>query len=246
MKPMIAITSGFKEMADGGPVRGRSILNIAYVDAVAAAGGIPVVLAPPPAGGDAHYDQLVRRVDGILFSGGPDLNPSAYGEALHPKTELMHARRQDHELSLFRAADAAGVPIMTICLGFQLAHVARGGALLQHLPDVPRDAPLEHDRPAGESAFHSVRINAESSLRTITACETMEVNSRHHQAVDPKRPGRGLRPSAVSPDGVVEASEDMDGRFLLAVQWHPEDMIDRREHLRLFEALVDAARRGVR
>ncbi|MBK8914020.1 MAG: gamma-glutamyl-gamma-aminobutyrate hydrolase family protein [Phycisphaerales bacterium] len=265
MRPLIAITPSFVH-DKGPPPRQRVMLNAAYADAITLAGGLPVVLAPPPerqkdrrpagAGGGpspssegtlepepAYLEQVLRLADGLLFTGGPDLDPRHYGQKPHEKTQVMHPRRDAFDIALFRAADAAKKPIFSVCLGCQIANVARGGCLIQHVDDVRRENPLTHHLPGGESAYHDVEIVPGSALARIVGSTRIRVNSRHHQALDPSSIGDELRPVAHAPDGIIEAVENMEGRFFLAVQWHPEDMIDQREHMALFEALVAAARR---
>jgi putative glutamine amidotransferase len=242
MRPRIGITSSFVADASRQPPREKLYLNAAYTDAVVAAGGLPVPLPVPAQPETALLDDLLQIVDGLIFTGGEDLEPRQYGQVRHPRTDTMHSRRDAFEVEFFRRADTARVPIFAICLGSQVAHVARGGQLVQHLEDLQLQ-PLTHHRAVHwRGAFHPVRIEPDARLAAIVGGTELETNSRHHQAVDRARPGRGLRSVAYSPDGLLEASEDMsDGRFLLAVQWHPEDLVDRTEHLRLFEALVDAA-----
>ncbi len=241
MRPLIGITSDFELDTTRDPPRLRAALLAHYTDAVLAAGGLPLPLVPPPEVDEALLDQLLTPLDGIVFTGGDDLDPALYGEPPHSKTRVMHARRNQFEPRLFRRADAAGLPILAICLGFQVAHVTRGGRLLQHVDD--RAGALTHHLPGGRSAFHPVRIEPDSRLAAIVGRTEIEVNSRHHQAVEPALSGRGLRPVAWSPDGLLEASEDCRGRFLIAVQWHPENLVDRAEHLALFRALVGQAAR---
>lgn len=242
MRPLIGITVGFESKGEEAHNIGRLTLPAAYSDAVWAAGGLPYPLPLPPGPSPACFADLLARVDGLLFSGGPDLDPRHYGQPRHPKSVVMPARRGDFEVELFRRADAARVPILAICLGFQVAHVARGGRLIQHVDDLRLAPPVTHHPPTADGdACHPVRIEAGSRLAGVAGSLAIEVNSRHHQAVDPAHLGRGLRSVAWSPDGLIEGSEDTDGRFLLAVQWHPENLIDRPEHLRLFQALVDAA-----
>lgn len=241
-RPLIGITSSFTEVAAAGPgskPRLRAQLNASYTDSVIAAGGAPVVFPVPPTPDAALIDDLLSRVDGVLFTGGDDLDPRHYGESKHPEAELLHERRDAFDLALFRRADAIRKPIFCICLGFQVAHVARGGALIQHIPDLDLTPKQNHRLEAPDT--HPVRVEPGSYLSYLVGGTQIDVNSRHHQGVDPKRQGRGLRSVATAPDGLVEASEDMEQRFLLAVQWHPEDMTDRREHLCLFQALVEAA-----
>lgn len=237
MRPRIGITCDF-EVTPGPPQREKIVLNADYYDAVVRAGGLPLLIGPPPGVEDALLDALLDAVHGLVFTGGDDLNPARWGEPAHPQLKPLPARRERFEVELFRRADARGVPILAICLGHQVAHVARGGALVQHLE---RTTELSHNRPQGGNTYHGVQIASDSRLAELVGTQ-LEVNSRHHQAVDPQRVGQGLRTVATAPDGVVEASEDVaGGRFLVSVQWHPENMIDRAGHLALFEDLVRAA-----
>jgi putative glutamine amidotransferase len=239
MRPLIGLTCEFETRPDTG--RDRNYLNAAYADAVYAAGGLPFPLAMPPRFDAELAGELLARCDALIFTGGYDVSPARYGAAPHEKTEPMHARRDAFEIDFFRAAAQADKPVLSICLGCQVAGVARGGKLVQHLDDGPA-VTVQHHLPAGRSAFHAVRIDPGSLLARVVGASEIEVNSRHHQAVRADALGSGLAAVAFAPDGVVEAVEDRARRFMLAVQWHPEDMIDRPEHLRLFEALVRAAR----
>jgi len=242
MRPVIGITCSFGESSSS-PGRLRMSLNAAYMDAIYAANGLPCPLPLPPEPDPACLDELLARCDGLLLTGGNDVHPQRYGEAPHPKTEPMHPRRDAFEIELFRRADTLKKPILAICLGFQVLYVGRGGKLIQHIPDFERPNAVAHSAAPGASAYHPVRIVPDSHLARVVGATEIETNSRHHQAVHVDHQGRGLRAVAFAPDGILEGSEDMDGRFLLAVQWHPEDMIDRPEHLRLFQALVEAARK---
>jgi gamma-glutamyl-gamma-aminobutyrate hydrolase PuuD len=242
MRPIIGVTSSFA--TEGDPPRERSYVNAAYTDAIFAAGGIPQPIPAPPEPDEALLENLLLRYDGLLFTGGPDIDPSHYGQQRHPKTTVLHARRQAFELAWFRKADLAEKPILAICLGCQVANVARGGCLVQHVDELPRESPVEHYRPDHSSAYHEVEVESDSRLAEIVGRTRFEVNSRHHQLVDRQHVGGRLRPVAFARDGVVEAAEDRGDQFMIAVQWHPEDLIDREEHLRLFKALVEAARGG--
>jgi len=219
----------------------RAYVNLAYSDAIFAAGGLAQPIVAPNGCDAGLAAELAARFDGFLFTGGADLDPRHYGQARHAKTHVMHARRDALELELFRAADQSGKPILAICLGCQVANVGRGGCLVQHVDDLPRRSIIEHHKPGGASAYHEVEVESGSRLAKIAGKLRFEVNSRHHQVLDREKVGGRLRAVAFAPDGCVEAAEAIDDRFLIAVQWHPEDLIDRPEHLRLFEALVAAA-----
>lgn len=241
MRPVIGVGSSFGLEHDHQPPRELNQLLAAYTDAICAAGGSPHILPILPNPDDATLDDLIASVDGLMLTGGWDLDPRHYGATRHAATETMHPRRDAHELALARRADHARVPLFAICLGHQVVHVARGGQLVQHVDDLD-DAPvIAHHAPGGHNAWHPVRIAADSRLARIMGGTEVETNSRHHQVVDPQHMGAGLRPVAYAADGVLEASEDCDGRFLVSVQWHPEDLFSRPPHLGLFKALVAAA-----
>ncbi len=240
MRPVIGVTCSVDVGADeGGKL--RAYVNSAYTDAIFAAGGLAQPIVAPGEVDDGLLAELAGRFDGFLFTGGADLDPRHYGQARHAKTHVMHTRRDALELEMFRAADESGKPILAICLGCQVANVGRGGCLVQHVDDLPRKTGVEHHKPGGASAFHEVELEAGSRLAQITGKQRFEVNSRHHQVLDREKVGGRLRPVAFAPDGCVEAAESTEDRFLIAVQWHPEDLIERPEHLRLFEALVSAS-----
>ena len=242
MRPAIGVTSNFGIDTESGPPREQSYLLGRYTDAVFAAGGMPHPVPVPPNHDDHLIDELLAGYAGLVFTGGYDLHPRHYSEQAHERTHPLHERRDSFEMDLFRRADARKIPIFAICLGFQIAHVARGGRLIQHVDDIPgRTPPVVHYRPRDANAFHRVRIEPDSSLATIVGSNDVECASRHHQVIDVLHQGAGLRPVGYAPDGILEASEDCDGRFLIGVQWHPEEQFDRPEQHRLFAALVKAA-----
>jgi putative glutamine amidotransferase len=241
-RPIVGVTCSVDAEGDSSP-KPRAYLNMAYTDAVFAAGGLAQPVPIPERADAGLIAELVASYDALLFTGGADVNPHQYGQLPHHKTIAMHERRDAFEVEFFRAADAADKPILSICLGCQIASVARGGCLIQHVDDLPRKTTIEHHKPGHGTAFHDVEITPDSMLAKIVGRTRMEVNSRHHQIVDREQVGGSLKPVAFASDGVVEAVEDPAKRFFLAVQWHPEDMIDRPEQLRLFEALVTAAKK---
>lgn len=240
MRPVIGITTSVK--IDGEDKdRLRIYLNMAYSDAIYAAGGLPLLIAPPPGADPGTLDAILDRLDGVLFTGGHDLHSRHYGRPLHPRTEPMHERRGCFEVEFFRRADARGLPILAVCLGQQIANVARGGALIQHLDDIAAAPRIAHQERGAETPVHPIAIQRGSRLAAIVGRLHMDVNSRHHQAIDPDALGAGLRVAARAPDGVIEAVECEQDRFLIAVQWHPEDMTSQAAHFALFRALVAAA-----
>jgi putative glutamine amidotransferase len=208
----------------------------AYARAVQAAGGEPLVLQPPESGPPPA--NRLKDADGLLLTGGRDLDPALWGEPKHPKTRLMDPRRQEADLALLEEADARGLPVLAVCLGIQELAVHRGGTLIQHVPDVPNAA--RHDGTTQRPVTHVVTIEADSLLAEIVGPEPLWTNTRHHQAV--REPGRGMRVVARSEDGLIEAIESEDrGRFGLGVQWHAEDLVHEPRHLALFKALCERA-----
>jgi putative glutamine amidotransferase len=232
--PVIGITTDYRQEE-----RGHYRVPGDYVEAVLLGGGVPLLL--PPVDDLEAIGPLLDRVDAVLLAGGLDLDPSHYGEALHPETKLLHPRRDRFEPALARAAVGKGLPVMGICLGAQVLNVTLGGSLYQHVPE-QMSSPLPHAPSAGgERTYHRVRVTPDSRLACILGTTELEVNSSHHQAIrDVARP---LRAVAWSADGLVEGAEALDEQFLLAIQWHPENLArERPEHRALFAALVEAAR----
>lgn len=214
-----------------GVTRAADKLNDTYVRALREAGADVVELAP---GVDA--EAMLDGLDGLLFTGGYDVDPAEFGAEPHPTT-VPAPDRDALELPLVRAAVSRGTPVLGICRGIQVINVALGGDLLQHLP--------EHDHySTGESRQHtphSVRVAPGSETAEVLGASEVPVNSLHHQAVGKVAPG--LVATGWSEDGVVEAVESPDGR-VLAVQWHPEELIDDHAHSRrIFRWLVQKALR---
>lgn len=226
-RPLIGITT-YREQArpDGWPTLSVLVPD-AYPGAVAAAGGEPVLLPT----GSAH-GSVVTRLDGLLLTGGADVDPARYGRARGPHTGDPAPDRDASETGLLLAALAAGVPVLAVCRGLQVLNVALGGDLVQHLPDIV--GTTAHQPADGTYAAHQVRTVEGSALARVLG-DRSGVHCSHHQAVG--RLGVGLRASAHAEDGTVEALEAPDRPgFLLGVQWHPEQGRDPR----LFEALVAA------
>jgi putative glutamine amidotransferase len=190
-------------------------------------------------------EAVVASVDGILLPGGGDVRPSIYGEEAHPAFHAPEPGRDEYELELARHASDADMPLFAICRGVQVLNVARGGTLVQDIPDQVRDA-LNHTLKEPPFAIaHDVWISDGSLLdrlmRERLESDICPVNSRHHQAV--KAVGTGLVVTATAPDGIIEAVEDPTRRFCLGVQWHPENFYRTGEFRALFEAFVNAAKR---
>ncbi len=227
MMPLIGLNADFHP-TERGEIVG---LSSAYTEAVVRAGGTPLILPPLI----TDFAVLLERLDGLILTGGLDLPPEWYGQEAHPNTRLADRRRLKSDRALVEAALSRCIPILAICMGCQLLNVALRGDLIQDIPTQVEGA-LPH---APRETFHRVRIEPGSRLAGIVGRTDLEVNSSHHQAV--RRPGRGLRAVAWAPDGVIEAVEGDGERFLLGVQWHPERLHERPEHLALFRALVQAA-----
>lgn len=188
---------------------------------------------------------VVANVDGILLAGGGDVLPSLYGQAAHQNFDAAEAGRDDYELELVRLADEADLPLLAICRGIQVLNVARGGTLVQHIPDEVAGAVDHNVREPRVAIAHEVWVTAGSLLDRLMR-ETEEdggfpVNSRHHQAV--KTVGTGLVTTATAPDGVVEAIEDPSRRFVLGVQWHPENFYRTGEFRALFEGFIETTKK---
>jgi putative glutamine amidotransferase len=249
MAPLIGVTTSevrlsesARPLPEGDPPQREMVLGMVYARAVQRAGGIPVVLPPIP---PEQVPALAARLQGVCLSGGPDLDPAGYDARADAELGPVEPELDAFELALARHADAAGLPILGICRGCQVLNVARGGTLHQHLPAVTRGLVNHRQLEPGRVPTHVVRVEAGTRLAGIVGGPgELEVNSFHHQAAD--RIGAGLRPVAWAPDGVVEGLEDPNAPFLLGVQWHAETLIERLEHLALFEALVDAASLALR
>ncbi len=236
--PRIAVSG--VERAWGGAERAG--VNAAYVRSVLAAGGVPVILVPLL--GPSYAGRALDGIDGLLLSGGEDVDPALYGAAPSPHLSPPSRERDLFELALFAAARQRELPVLGICRGIQLVNVALGGTLHQDLP-TERPGPVAHNPGSARDArAHSIELKAGSRAAEALGRTAFSVNSFHHQAVD--RLAGGLVASGWSADGLIEAAESpADAPWLLAVQWHPEEMhADVRAPERgLFRALVGAAGR---
>lgn len=232
--PLIGVTTNTSKDTPGYQ------LNQGYARGIEQAGGIPIPLCYEL--NLRHLVELIDQLDGIVLTGGNDLDPSLYGQEPDISIDLVHPRRQTFEMTLIEEAEQRKLPVLGICLGSQVINVSRGGTLHQHIPDLPRPDALEHRQLGDPGRRHDVVITPGTRLHKIIGRQSLTVNTSHHQASD--RLGRGLVACAYATDGVLEAFEDTSYPFLLAIQWHPERLLDEPEHLRLFEALIQAARQG--
>lgn len=229
MRPVIGITSYAQEASWGAWTLPAALVPLSYVRSVEVAGGRPVVLPPV----DGAVGETLDALDGLVFSGGADIDPAHYGEELHPMTTGLHPERDGAELALLEGALERELPVLAICRGMQLLNVLRGGTLHQHLPErVDHDG---HRIARGSFSEHAVTLAEGSRTATVVGTEA-RVLSSHHQA--PERVGEGLRAVAWAEDGTIEAVEGPEP-FVVGVLWHPEEGDD----VRLFEALVDEAAR---
>jgi putative glutamine amidotransferase len=229
-RPLIGITSYAEEIRWGVWTEDAALVPLAYVRAVEHAGGRPLVVPPSEDGLEETLDAL----DGVIFSGGGDLDPELYGAEPHDATDAPRAERDAAELHLLEAALDRDMPVLAICRGSQLLNVSRGGDLVQHLPETVGHEQHRHD--PGSFSNHDVKVDARSRLGGLLG-DRAPVKSHHHQGHG--RIGSGLREVAWAEDGVVEGLEDADKRFVLGVLWHPEE----GEDFALFRGLVDEARR---
>jgi putative glutamine amidotransferase len=230
MRPLIGITSYAEEIRWGVWTEDAALVPLAYVRAVEHAGGRPLVV-PPSADG---LEETLEALDGVIFSGGGDLDPELYGAEAHDATDAPRKERDAAELGLLKAALERDMPVLAICRGSQLLNVARGGDLVQHLPESVGHEQHRHD--PGSFSDHDVEVAANSRLGGLLG-DRAPVKSHHHQGYG--RIGSGLREVAWAEDGVVEGLEDVDKRFALGVLWHPEE----GEDFALFKGLVEEARR---
>jgi putative glutamine amidotransferase len=213
-----------------------------YEASIRRAGGEPWVVESE----STPAADVIGRADGLLLAGGGDVHPALFGEAPHPTFDAAESGRDSYEIELIRLATEGDLPLIAICRGIQVLNVARGGALVQDIPsELP--GPIEHRLAVPPHAAcdlaHEVWIEQDSLLARLTGDtgkgrDTCDVNSRHHQSV--RTLGEGLITTAMAPDGVIEAIEDPSRRFLLGVQWHPENFYRTGEFRSLFEGFLQA------
>ena len=229
-RPVIGITTYREQASFGAWNTSADLLHATYARSIEAAGGVAVLL-PPQASGAA---EIVPRLDGLIIAGGADVEPARYGALPHPRSQTWRPDRDAWEWGLLDAADAAERPVLGICRGMQLMAVRAGGSLEQHLPDVVGHS--EHAPAPGAFGWTPIRTESGSLVRSLVG-DHVQVSCSHHQAVA-KHPG--FEVTARAADGTIEAMEDPERPFWLAVQWHPEYGDD----YGLFRGLVSASRSG--
>lgn len=218
----------------------RAYVNSAYLSAVQQAGGVPVVL--PPQLSAASLARLARGLDGVLLTGGGDIDPAAFGESPHPTVYEVAPSRDTLETAVVGIALERRLPILAICRGIQLLNVALGGTLFQDVGTEPGTELRHGQQEPRDQPTHKVRVAAGSRLAETLGADELEVNSMHHQSV--KALGKGLTAVAWAPDEIIEGIElDDRSRFVVGVQWHPEELVRHSEAARrLFAALVRSTR----
>ena len=232
LPPRIGLTTYVEDARWGVWDRPAAVLPHSYVTAVLAAGGLPVLLPPAPDDGGRSVRSALSAIDALVLTGGADLSPASYGASADPSTQGVRPDRDAWEIDLLGEALRADMPVLAICRGAQVLNVACGGTLHQHVPDVVGH---EGHRPSpAVLGTTSVRLAPGTSLASILGTE-IKVPCYHHQAV--AQLGAGLSAVGWADDGLVEALALEGARFVVAVQWHPEDGDDPR----LFDALVAAA-----
>jgi gamma-glutamyl-gamma-aminobutyrate hydrolase PuuD len=210
-----------------------------YVDSVRRAGGVPVLLSP----GESAIDEILSAINGLMVIGGGDVEPACYVSPGHPQIGGVDRERDEFEFALVRAAVERGVPFFGICRGAQVANVALGGSLIEHVPDAG-DGSVPHATADGGFIDHAVMIASGSKLAAILGVATCAAPSSHHQAIRDVAPG--LTVTAHAADGIIEAVELFRHRWFVAVQWHPERSAARDPlQQRLFDAFVMTSTGGL-
>jgi putative glutamine amidotransferase len=243
VRPVIGIASQTLE-AIPGQLPKTWIMGQRYVHVLTAAGGLPWII-PLLTGDEDTLASIYAHLDGILLTGGVDVDPSCYREDRHPLCGKTDPPRDWTETRLVRWAMRDHKPVLGVCRGIQVINVAAGGSLYQDVQAQVRGA-IRHDYfPTNgdctrDQLVHTVRVEPRSRLRNILGTEEVQVNSMHHQAVKELAPG--LVPSAFAPDGVIEGLESGNGQYLIGVQWHPEELADTMAPMRqLFASFLAAA-----
>jgi putative glutamine amidotransferase len=234
--PLVGVTATTEVIRDALRVR----VNAAYTEALRRVGLVPLVIPPLP---EAQAAAVLDGLDGLLVTGGEDVDPARYGRTPHPSVEA-HAGRDESEIALVLEARRRRIPTLAICRGIQVVNVALGGTLVQDIPSQSATE-LNHDPQARrDERVHAVRVESTSRLANALGTDCLTTNSFHHQALDAV--AEGLRVTAYADDGIVEGAESADPEWwMLAVQWHPEELTGAPEpwDRNLFAAFAEAVRR---
>ena len=236
--PIIGITTGHSKNNYGHP---QIHLLRTYVDATIKAGGVPIII--PPELPEDNWKALYEKLDGIIFSGGADIDPKLYNEKPHPKVYGINHDRDNLEIPLILQTIEDEKPFFAICRGFQVLNVALGGTLYTHISDQLENS-LQHSTPKDQprsAPVHEIKIEEDSHLAKIVGTPILKVNSWHHQGVKDISPQ--LKITAYAPDGLAEAMELKNHPFSIAVQWHPEWMPEDKAMNSLFKAFVEASKK---
>ena len=234
--PVIGITCSTLPPAASDEHRRHSIPEV-YIDCVVQAGGLPLILPNIHA---SHVPAYLDRIDGLVLSGGYDVDPETFGEHPHPELGIVDFTRDAFELALCHGVRARGIPTFPICRGLQILNVAYGGTLIQHIPAQVEEPICHAQRTIRRSSLgHTIDIVEGSHLHELAGTLRTRVNSYHHQAA--REVGEGLVVSARAPDGVIEGLEDPSHPWLVSVQWHPERRLEDPLSQALFRGLVEAA-----
>jgi putative glutamine amidotransferase len=231
-RPRIGITTDHNDRLT------QYALPYGYAASIEKAGGLPFML--PYRCDVGLIPEFLDQLDGVLFAGGSDLDPAGYGQTPVPQVEAIDPFREKFERALLAEIERRRLPTLGICLGSQLMNVHRGGSLVQFIPALPGEHPIEHRSLGDWSRRHTVTLEADNQVLQRIGHREVEVNTSHKQAID--RVGQGLRIIARAPDGIIEGIEDPSFPLFVGVQWHPERMSMHPDHLALFQMLVDHAR----
>lgn len=236
-RPLIAVTSSITPESGGRPE--RATLNASYLRAIDRAGGLPLLIAPQF--GVHTIEALMATARGLVLTGGGDVSPELYGEKPHPASAGVSRERDAMELEALRVALERGLPVLAICRGMQVLNVAMGGSLYQDLP-TQCPSPINHAQTNDgttprDAVTHDATLAEGSRLSTVLGGTVVGVNSMHHQGI--REPGDGIVVTAITSDGVIEGVEMPGERWVLGVQWHPEELVDSQEHARrLFDTFM--------
>lgn len=238
MRPIVGVTSQPKTAISASGELPSHVIGHTYTDSVLRAGGTPVILPPVP---NEDIPALLDRLDGIVFTGGGDIEPRQYGEEPHEEVRRTNSARDEFEIAVVHEAKRRRMPVLAICRGLQVVNVALGGTLIQ---DIPAFIGSDDHAVRGDAVWHchqSITVDANSKIAKAVGTTELCVNSIHHQAVKELAPG--FRAVAWAQDGIIEGIEHEDAEWpLLAVQWHPEflgDNSDEHSHL-LFDAFIES------